>query len=170
MTWERKMPDQSLDSALISEEFLRDPYPLLRRLQVEAPVYWSESIGGWIITRYDDVLVTFRNVARFSNEGRLGRAIDYLPPEQRANFGTFQNHYATKSLLHSDPPDHTRLRSLMNKAFTPRVVEGMRPRIQDLVNELLDQAFSAGPLDLIRDLAGPLPAIVIAEILGAPTE
>jgi len=143
---------------------------MLRRLRMEEPVYWSESIGGWVITRYDDVITTFRVVTSFSNEGRLGRAIDYLPAEQRANFGAFQHHYATKSLLHSDPPDHGRLRSLMNKAFTPRVVEAMRPRIQALVDELLDQALSAGELDIVRDLASPLPAIVIAQILGAPAE
>lgn len=160
--------DILVDSILISDEFLRDPYPTLRQLQAEAPVYWSEAVGAWIITRYDDVLVTFRDVAHFSNEGRLGRAIDHLPPEQRANFGAFHEHYATKSLLHSDPPDHTRLRSLMNKAFTPRVIEAMRPRIQTLIDELLDRALSSGQMDLIRDLASPLPALVIAEILGVP--
>jgi hypothetical protein len=158
------------DQDLISNEFLRDPYPILHHLRSNTPVYWSESVGGWIITRYDDVVTTFRDVAHFSNEGRLGRAIDYLSTEQRAHFGAFQNHYATKSLLHSDPPDHTRLRSLLNKAFTPRVVEAMRPRVEALVDELLTQAMRAGSVDLVRDLASPLPAIVIAQILGAPAE
>ena len=161
--------NSAIDEALISDEFLRDPYPTLRQLQAEAPVYWSESVGAWIITRYDDVIVTFRDVTHFSNEGRLGRAVEYLPPEQRAHFGPFEAHYATKSLLHSDPPDHTRLRALVNKAFTPRVVEAMRPRIQAIVDELLDAAPSSGPVDLIRQLASPLPAIVIAEIVGAPS-
>jgi len=162
--------NHAIDAALISDEFLRDPYPLLRQLQMEAPVYWSESIGGWIVTRFDDVVVTFRDVAHFSNEGRLGRAVEYLPPEQRANFGAFENHYATKSLIHSDPPDHTRLRSLMNKVFTPRAVEALRPRIQELVEELLDAAPSSGPIDIIRVLASPLPATVIAQIVGAPAQ
>jgi len=162
--------NHAIDAALISDEFLRDPYPLLRQLQMEAPVYWSESIGGWIVTRFDDVVVTFRDVAHFSNEGRLGRAVEYLPPEQRANFGAFENHYATKSLIHSDPPDHTRLRSLMNKVFTPRAVEALRPRIQELVEELLDAAPSTGPVDIIRVLASPLPATVIAQIVGAPAQ
>src|SRR5205085_3306390 len=126
----------SLDSALVSDDFMRDPYAILHRLQSESPVYWSESIGAWIVTRYDDVVVTFRDVAHFSNEGRLGRAVEYLTPEQRANFGAFEHHYSTKSLIHSDPPDHTRLRSLLNKAFTPRAVEAMRPRIQTLVDGL----------------------------------
>jgi cytochrome P450 len=94
--------------------------------------------------------------------------VAYLPPEHRAQFGQFENHYATKSLLHSDPPDHTRLRALMTKAFTPRVVDAMRPRIQAIVDELLDQAVNGGEVDLVRDVAGPLPALVIAEIFGAP--
>ena len=160
----------TFDSVLISDEFLRDPYPTLRRLLTEAPVFWSESVGAWIVSRYDDVVVTFRDFAHFSNEGRLGRAVEYLPPEQRANFGAFENHYATKSLIHSDPPDHTRLRSLVNKVFTPRAVEALRPRIQELVEGLLDSAPSTGPIELIRVLASPLPAIVIAQILGAPSE
>jgi cytochrome P450 len=164
------LTNQSLDSALISDEFMRDPYPLMRQMQAEAPVYWSETIGGWIVTRYDDVLVTFRDVAHFSNEGRLGKAVEYLPPEQRANFGAFESHYASRSLIHSDPPDHTRLRGLMNKVFTPRAVEALRPRIQELVEALLDAAPSSGPIDIIRVLASPLPATVIAQIVGAPAE
>src|SRR5258708_3647826 len=162
--------NQAIDATLISDEFLRDPYPTLRQLQEEAPVFWSESIGGWIVTRYDDVMVTFRVLAHFSNEGRRGRAVEYLPAEQRANFGAFEHHYATKSLIHSDPPDHTRLRSLMNKVFTPGAVEALRPRIQDLVEELLDAAPSSGPIDIIRVLASPLPATVIAKIVGAPSQ
>ncbi len=162
--------DPTLDAELISDAFLHDPYPTMRRMQAEAPVYWSETIGAWIVTRYDDVLTTFRDFRHYSNEGRLGQAVAYLPPEQRANFGPFEAHYATKSLIHSDPPDHTRLRGLLNQAFTPRVIEGMRPRIQALVTQLLDDTPSTGPVDLIRHLASPLPAIVIAEIVGAPPE
>src|SRR5258708_27600427 len=111
------MLDESVDLALISDDFVRNPYPILHQLRSEAPVYWSKSVGGWIITRYDDVITTFRDTTYFSNEGRLGRAVDYLPPDQRANLGAFENHYATKSLLHSDPPHPTRLRSLMKKTL-----------------------------------------------------
>ncbi|MEP7355626.1 MAG: cytochrome P450 [Anaerolineales bacterium] len=158
----------ALDQELVSDEFFRNPYPTMHRLQDEAPVFWSESVGAWVVTRYDDVVTTFRDVAHFSNEERLGRAVEYLPPEQRANFGEFERHYATKSLIHSDPPDHTRLRALLNKAFTPRAVEALRPRVQAVVDRLLDTA--PADLDLVRDLAGKLPAIVIASIVGAPAE
>ncbi len=158
----------ALDESLVSREFLEDPYPILHRLREDDPVHWSDSIGGWILTRYDDVATTFRDVGRFSNEARLARAVEYLPAESRAKFKTFGDHYRQKSLIHSDPPDHTRLRALINKAFTPRMVEAMRPRIRAIVNELLDSVQHEGRMDVIRDLAIPLPVTVISEIFGVP--
>jgi len=157
-----------LDKKLVSKEFLIDPYPILHRLREEDPVHWSDSIGGWILTRYDDMVTTFRDVSRFSNEGRLAKAVEYLPAESRVQFKTFEEHYRMKSLIHSDPPDHTRLRTLVTKAFSPRLVEAMRPRIQEIVNELLDAVQGNGQMDIIRDLAIPLPVTVLAEIFGAP--
>jgi cytochrome P450 len=112
--------------------------------------------------------VTFKDTARFSNEHRLGRAVAYLPPEKRAKYSAFEAHYATKGLLHSDPPDHTRMRLLVNKEFTPKVVEQMRPRIQQVVDRLLDDAAARGGMDVVPDLAEALPVGVIAEILGVP--
>ena len=159
---------KGLDELLVTKGFMEDPYPLLRRLREEYPVYWSGSIGGWILTRYDDMVVTFKDVSHYSNEGRLGKAVEYLPAESRARLKTFEDHYNVKSLIHSDPPDHTRLRALITKAFTPRVVEAMRPRMQEIVNELLDPVQQAGGMDVIKDLAIPLPVTVLAEIFGVP--
>jgi cytochrome P450 len=160
--------EKALDDSLVSDEFMQDPYPLLRQLREEDPVHWSDSIGGWILTRYDDIVITFKDTAHFSNEGRLAKAVAYLPPETRAEFKTFESHYQQKSLIHSDPPDHTRLRALVTKAFNARVVEGMRPRMQEVVNEVFDAAQQAGKLDIINELAIPLPVTVLAEILGVP--
>jgi cytochrome P450 len=157
-----------LDDLLISKKFMEDPYPLLRQLREEDPVHWSDSIGGWILTRYDDMVTTFRDTSHYSNEGRLAKAVAYLPPESRAEFKTFEDHYRHKSLIHSDPPDHTRFRSLVTKAFNTRVVEAMRPRMQEIVNELLDAVQQAGRMDVIKDLAIPLPVTVLSEILGVP--
>lgn len=156
------------DATLASAGFIADPYPTLRLMRQEAPVYWSESIGGWILTQYDDIVRSMKGTAHFSNENRLGQAINYLPPEKRANYKPFADHYATKSLLHSDPPDHTRLRSLVTKEFTPSVVEQMRPRIQEFVEGLLDSVEQKGRFDIVADLAAPLPVGVIAAILGVP--
>ena len=158
----------SFEELLVSRDFLVDPYPVLRQLREQSPVYWSDAIGGWLLTRYDDVLVSFRDTSVFSNEGRLGKTIEYLSPEKRANYRALIDHYATKSLIFSDPPDHARLRSLVNKEFTPKIVEQMRPRIQEVVNALLDAVEAKGGMDVVPDLATALPVGVIAEILGVP--
>jgi cytochrome P450 len=157
----------SLDAQLTSPAFYQDPYPFYEALRAEAPVAYSEALGGWLLTRYDDVLATLQDTHHFSSQGRMLAVLDRLPPGARADFEPFENHF-TVGLISSDPPNHTRLRALVNKAFTPRAVEQLRPRIEALVNELLDAAAARRGMDLVHDLAYPLPAIVIAEMLGAP--
>jgi hypothetical protein len=159
---------EAVEAALLTNAFVADPYSTLDRLRELAPVYWSPSVGGWILTRYDDALVTFKDTADFSNEGRLGQASRHLPAEARRELEAFEAHYRTKGLLHSDPPDHTRLRRLVLKAFSPRVIESMRPRIQRIVDDLLDRVQSAGGMEVIDDLAFALPVTVLAELLGVP--
>src|SRR5579863_5748445 len=124
----------ALDEKLVSAEFLDDPYPLLRQLRQEDPVYWSESIGGWVLTRYDDIVPTFKDVAHFSNYGRFAKAVEYLPPDARKKLEPFESHYRRKNLLQSDPPDHTRLRALVVKVFNANSIEAMRPMIRNVVN------------------------------------
>jgi cytochrome P450 len=158
----------TVDDLLVSREFMEDPYPILHRLREEDPVHWSHSIGGWILTRYDDMVTTFKDVSHYSNEGRLAKAVEYLPPETRVRFKAFEDHFRLKSLIHSDPPDHTRLRGLVTKAFTPRVVEAMRPRIQAITDQLLDAVQADGRMDVVKDLGIPLPVTVLAEIFGVP--
>ena len=158
----------AIDENLVSDEFLDDPYPLLRLLQEENPVYWSESIGGWIITRYDDIVPTFRDVAHFSNYGRFAKAVEYLPSEDRKKLEPFENHYRQKSLLQSDPPDHTRLRALMTKPFSAMNVEAMRPRIKKIAHGVIDSVVRRGGMDVIRDLAYPLPFSVLGAVMGLP--
>jgi hypothetical protein len=155
---------------LVSKEFLADPYPLLRQLRGDDPVHWSDSMGGWVLTKYDDILVTFKDTERYSNEGRLGKAVEYLSAESRSQLTVFEEHYRTKGLLHSDPPDHTRLRKLVTKTFTPRLIEALRPQMQDIVNKALDKGLRDGGMDIIPDLAIALPLTVLAGIFGAPLE
>lgn len=139
--------------------FVADPYPTYHRLRAEDPVHHSP-LGFWILTRYDDVAMALRD-PRLAKEAiaafiaaRFGRAVPALG----------------LSMLDRDPPDHTRLRSLVSKAFTPRVVEGLRPHIQEIVDGLLDRVQDAGAMDLIEQFAYPLPVIVICELLGVPVE
>lgn len=165
------MPNTSLtalDEKLVSAEFLDDPYPILRQLRREEPVYWSESIGGWVLTRYDDMVPTFKDVAHFTNFGRFAKAVEYLPADARAKLAPFENHYRQKNLLQSDPPDHTRLRALIVKVFNANSVEAMRPMIRRVVNEVIDAVEPHGQMDVIRDLAFPLPFSVLGGIMGVP--
>ena len=159
---------EAIEATLRSDAFVHDPYSTLDRLRELDPVHWSESIGGWVLTRYDDVLTTFKDTVDYSNEGRLGRASEYLPAEARGRLAAFEAHYRTKGLLHSDPPDHTRLRRLVLRAFSPRVIEALRPRIQRIVDDLLDRVQADGGMEIIDDLAFALPVTVLAELLGVP--
>jgi len=138
-------------------EFVADPYPTYHRLRANDPVHRSP-LGFWILTRYEDVVSVLRD-PRLGKEGIEALvAARYGAPAPAVGL----------SMLVRDPPDHTRLRSLVNKAFTPRVVEVLRPRVQQIVDGLLDAVKRAGGMDLIEDFAYPLPVIVICEMLGVP--
>jgi cytochrome P450 len=144
-----------------------NPYPLYRRLLTEDPVHWEETPPRWVVTRYADVVGALRD-PRMS-AARLVAAKDLLPEEEWDRLGPVVRSVG-RQMLFVDPPDHTRLRGLVSKAFTPRRIEQMRGRIQQLVDDLLDAALARGELDVIRDLAYPLPATVIIDMLGVPRD
>ena len=156
----------SLANAL-QPHYLANPYELYRRLREADPVYWDEQANSWVLTRYVDVAAALRD-ARFSAAGFM-EDISWLPDEMRPMLEP-PIRALTRQMLFMDPPDHTRLRGLVATAFTPRVVEGLRPAIKQIAAELLDSAQAKGELELIRDYAFPLPAIVIATMLGVPPE
>jgi len=156
------------DQHLVSREFIADPYATLQRLQREAPIYWSDTVGGWLVTRYDDIMPTFRNTSDYSNEGRLGRAAAHLSATDREKLRVFEQHYTTKGLLHSDPPDHTRLRRFTGKAFSPSRIEGIRPNIAKITGSLLDKCADQGGMEVVHDLASALPVAVLSELMGVP--
>jgi pimeloyl-[acyl-carrier protein] synthase len=140
-------------------EFIANPYPTYHRLRAEDPVHHNP-LGFWVLTRYEDVLGALRD-PRFAKEAIaafVAARLGFAPP----GIGL--------SMLDRDPPDHTRLRGLVSKAFTPRVVEVLRPHIQQIVDGLLERTETAGSMDLIEDFAYPLPVIVICELLGVPVE
>ena len=158
-----------LDATLVTTDFLADPYPALATLRAEDPVHWSDAIGGWMLTRYDDVVGSLLEVGRFSSEGRLAKAIDHLPAEAQARLPFFAAWYRRKSLIFSNPPDHTRLRRLVLKTgFLPGQVAAMRPRIQAIVDGLLDAVEADGGMEAIGDFAFSLPALVLCDLLGLP--
>jgi cytochrome P450 len=157
-----------LERHLVSPEFVADPYVTLRQMREEAPVYWSDSVGGWLITRYDDVMTTFKHTRDYSNEGRLGRAAAHVSGPDRQRLSVFEEHYRTKGLLHSDPPDHTRLRRLTVKAFTPSRIDALRPQISGTTAVLLDKCARQGGMEAIGDLASALPVQVLSDLMGLP--
>jgi len=139
-------------------EFLADPYPTYHRLRAEDPVHQSP-LGFWVLTRYDDVSAVLRD-PRFIKEP--------LAALVAARFGAEVPRGVGLSMLDRDPPDHTRLRGLVSKAFTPRVVDGLRSRIQQIVDELITRVQAAGSMDVIEEFAYPIPVNVICEMLGVP--
>jgi pimeloyl-[acyl-carrier protein] synthase len=139
--------------------FIADPYPTYHRLRAEDPVHLSP-LGFWVLTRYDDVLAVLRD-PRFAKEA--------IASFVAARFGISPPGIGL-SMLDRDPPDHTRLRGLVSKAFTPRVIEMLRPHIQEIVSGLLDRVEGGGRMDLIEHFAYPLPVIVICQLLGVPVE
>jgi cytochrome P450 len=139
-------------------EFLADPYPTYHRLRAEDPVHHSP-LGFWVLTRYEDVSAVLRD-PRFIKEP--------LAALVAARFGVEVPRGVGLSMLDRDPPDHTRLRSLVGTAFTPRVVEGLRPRIQQIVDGLIMHAQALGSMDVIEEFAYPIPVNVICELLGVP--
>ena len=154
-------------SNLLHPEVRANPYPFYAQLRSQEPVYWDEEMGFWVLTRYADIASVYTD-DRFSRAQGLMSNFQRLPEaEQRIAEPVYRSF--SKTMFYADPPYHTHLRGLMNNAFTPRRVEQLRPYIQRTVVELLDQVQADGHMDVVRDLAYPLPVMVIAELLGLPT-
>jgi len=149
--------------------FIEDPHPFLRRLREEDPVHWSPVFQVWVLTRYADALAALHDrrlsasASGWENRAKFfyRTGLDDTPPPMEV-----YRHW----MLQMDPPDHTRLRSLLNKAFTSRVAENLRPRIQTLVDDMLERAGSEEEMDVVAAIAGPLPIRVICEMLGVPED
>ena len=145
----------------------RDPFPLFRRLREADPVHWSPALGGWVLTRYADVRLAMSD-AHFTAD-RIRPFFARLPPEERGRYPDLER-YVTLWAVFFDPPGHTRLRRLMNKAFTPRAVAVLRPKIAAIVERLIDRVAGRGAMDVIADFAYPIPASVVMVMLGVPLE
>lgn len=150
------------------DRFVRlDPYPGYARLREEAPIYYSEPAKSWLVTRYKDVLTCLRE-PRLSSQ-RMGFVEQRLPEPLRTRALSGLRHLESWALM-LDPPQHTRLRQLMNKAFTAKRIETMRPRVQQLIDELLERSAAKGRMDVVHDFANLVPVRVIGDMLGLPAE
>ncbi|MDO0913123.1 cytochrome P450 [Streptomyces sp. DT2A-34] len=147
--------------------FLADPYPAYAELRARGRVHWFEPTNQWLVPHHADVSALLRDRRlgrtyqhRFSHED-FGRD---APPAEHEPFHTLNDH----GMLDLEPPDHTRIRRLVSKAFTPRTVERLKPYVANLAGELVERLVEAGGGDLLADVAEPLPVAVIAEMLGIP--
>lgn len=155
------------DVDIASPKFKSNPYPFYARLRSEAPVHrvaLPDRQSAWLISRYDDVAAVLKDERFVKNKAAA------LTTEQAAKQPWVPAMFRplTRNMLDLDPPDHTRLRTLVHRAFTPRLVEQMRGRIQSLADDLITATRERGGMDLIRDYALPIPTTIIAEMLGVP--
>jgi cytochrome P450 len=140
-------------------EVQANPYPYYTALRRDNPVAWLEPLQCWAVSRYDDVDYALRTPEIFSSANWLGQSIGDLSPAPEVPW-----------MIETDPPNHSRLRKLVNKGFTPRMVGRLEPRIRAIANELLANARIQPEIDFVRDFSGALPVIVIAEMLGVEPE
>jgi len=158
----------SLDDVdLLAPDAVADPYATFGLLREHDPVHWNAAHRSWVITRYDDVSAAFVDKRLSSDRVQSVYDTKLGERERAARAPTFA--VLSDWMVFKDPPDHTRLRNLVKRAFTPRAVQALEPRIADVVDHVLDSA-PRDELDVVRDLAYPVPAMVIAEMLGVPPE
>lgn len=153
-----------LKNAISDGTYYSNPYPLFGELRKSAPVFYSSTLGGWIITRYSDVSEILHNHEDYSSKGRVLHLLHKLEPDIQDRLPMLHTHFAT-GLAHSDAPEHKRLRGILAQAFTPKISENMRPITLEVVTRLLNRM--SGDVDLISELFTPVPALVVGRLLGS---
>lgn len=152
---------------LYSDAFRADTYATFAQMRERDPVFCQPGIDGetpiWWVTRYEDAEAVLLDDERFVRDPRLALAPEQLPAALPEFFA-----FIDSNMLNRDGDDHLRLRRLVSKAFTPRMIERLRPRIQEIADALIDEAAAAGEMELVSAFAFPLPITVIAELLGVP--
>ena len=159
-----------LDALLEGDGYYQNPYPAFARLRAERPVHWHAPSRTWLVARWEDVETVLRAPRAFSSYGFQNAYFERLRPELRAAATTLELRGRAPTLITSDPPEHTRLRRLLQPGFSPKTIDGLRPRVEAIVDELLAGVDDGSVVDLVTTLAYPLPAMMIADILGVPRE
>jgi hypothetical protein len=159
-----------LDALLNDPSFARDPYPAYSRLRAEAPVFWSERQGQWIVSRLRDCQAVLRDTTSFSSVGWEQRYLGMLPEAVLSVIPSLTDHVSNPHLLISDAPVHDRLRAALRQPFLPKSLESWRPRVTAIVAETLDGLVDVNPIEVVSMIAHPLPVNVISDLLGATRE
>lgn len=153
-----------LENAITDGTYFSNPYPLFSELRKSAPVFYSPTLGGWIVTRYSYVSEILHNHEDYSSKGRVLHLLGKLEPSIQNRLPMLHSHFAT-GLAHSDAPEHKRLRGILAQAFTPKISENMRPLTREVVARILKGM--QGDVDLISNLFTPVPALVVGRLLGS---
>jgi cytochrome P450 PksS len=153
---------------LTDPRVLANPHPTLHEMRQSAPVYWSDALHGWVLTRYDDILAAFRD-QRLSNN-RMDLIVRFQLRNSDPSLAKDFERVGLQQMLFKDGGEHHRLRVLGNRGFTPSMLTRTRPKIQSIVDSLLDKVRGRGRMDVAADFTQPLPALVIAEMFGIPAE
>lgn len=156
-------------SQFLVGDYFGDPYPVYRRLHEESPIFWSEIARAWIVTPFEEVEKGLDGDDIFNQSERMTKASSHLSSEQLSTLPHILTNLSNW-IVFKDPPDHTRLRRLISKSFTPRSIAAFESKIEQIVSNLLNQALSKEVFNLVDDFSFQLPAIVICELLGIPLE
>lgn len=157
---------------MFRSDVIADPYAYYGRLREEDPVHWNEQYELWVVTRYDDVVWLTRHHELFSSAVFRNDPRPAYPAIEESDLGLYEyvRNYQADQFIQHDRPDHLEMRRVMHSYFTPRSMEAWRPFVRKAVAQLLDAAEAKGEMDVMRDLATPLPVLVIAEMMGVPPE
>jgi cytochrome P450 len=147
--------------------FLADPDQLFDQARRECPVFYSPLTRRWIVTRYDDVVEVLKDNERFSARGTIAMPAEQLPAARQL-LGGHPYPFEVPALVNNDPPDHTRIRALVRRAFPPPLLDALAPRVQALACELIDQFVGDGRADLVAQFAQPLSIRTLAALMGLP--
>ncbi len=168
MTAATSAVDETLDALLTSPSFFDDPYPTYTRLRDEAPVHWCEPWGAWVLTRHDIVSSVVKDQKRFASGGYELRVAESLERQFGVELPSLRAHYAMKIVTIADPPEHGRLRRPIVRGLGPRVLAVAQPVTERLVREHLEAFGDADVIDLVPNFSLPVPARLIAGLLGVP--
>lgn len=161
-------PESLITESLESGDYYKNPYPLFAELRANNPIHFSNTIGGWVLTRYREVDLVLRDHENYSSKGRVTHLLNQLSSEAQAKIKLLHAHFAI-GLAHSDAPEHRRIRSLLAQSFTPKIIDSLRPEITTQAQSLV--AKLEGDIDLIAELLTPLPALIVGKLLGSkPTD
>ena len=161
-----------IQTDMFTPDVIADPYTYYGRLRDEDPVHWNDAYELWVVTRYDDLVWLTRHHELFSSAVFRKDPRPAYPAIDESDLGLYEyvKNYQADQFIQHDRPAHLEMRRVMHSYFTPKSMEAWRPFVQAAVKELLDAAAEKGEIDIMRDLATPLPVLVIAQMMGVPAE